>query len=84
MISLSCKEVLEQLSDYIDGEGVVELRRAIEDHLARCHRCTVLLDTTQRTLSIVRDTQPFDVALPLDVSARLYTRLSAILAGDAR
>lgn len=80
MTSLSCKEVLEELSNYLDGDVVEELRREIEKHLSRCHRCTVVFDTTKQTLRIVRDAQPFEV--PLQVSARLYARLSAVLSGE--
>lgn len=81
MNSLSCREVLEELSNYLDGDVVEELRSAIEAHLSRCHRCTIVFDTTRQTLRIVRDAEPFEV--PLQVSARLYARLSAVLAGEA-
>jgi predicted anti-sigma-YlaC factor YlaD len=77
MPMLDCKEVLENLSDYIDGEGSAELRKAIESHLARCGRCRVVFDTTGKMLKIVTDAEPFEV--PLGVSARLYARLEKVL-----
>lgn len=78
MAMLDCKEVLDHLSDYIDGEGSEELRKAIELHISRCGRCRVVFDTTASMLKIVLDVEPFEV--PFGVSARLYTRLEKALA----
>lgn len=80
MAMLDCKEVLDNLSDYIDGEGTEELRKAIELHISRCGRCRVVFDTTGKMLKIVTDAEPFEV--PLAVSARLYARLEKILAEE--
>jgi hypothetical protein len=77
---ISCKEVLANLSSYVDEEVSAELRQAIEGHLAWCRRCHVVFDTTQKTLKIVTDVEPFEV--PLAVSARLYARLEQVLSGD--
>jgi predicted anti-sigma-YlaC factor YlaD len=78
MAMMDCKEVLANLSDYVEGDASAELRKAIESHLARCRRCRVVLDTTRRTLKLVLDAEPFEV--PLAVSARLYLRLEKVLA----
>jgi anti-sigma factor RsiW len=75
--TLDCRDVLENLSTYIDGDGAAELREALEEHVAHCRRCRVIVDTTRRTLNMVLDVDPFEV--PLAVSARLYRRLEAIL-----
>jgi predicted anti-sigma-YlaC factor YlaD len=77
MKMLDCKHVLNNLSNYIDGEGSEELRKAIELHISRCDRCRVVFDTTGKMLKIVTDVEPFEV--PLGVSARLYARLEKIL-----
>lgn len=77
---LDCNEVLDNLSNYVDGEGSDELRKAIEAHLSRCGRCRVVFDTTGTMLKIVMDVAPFEV--PLGVSARLYTRLEKVLAEE--
>jgi anti-sigma factor (TIGR02949 family) len=76
---LDCKEVVANLSCYLDGEGAAELREALEEHLAKCHRCWVIADTTRKTLRIVTDVGPFEV--PLEVSARLHDKLRALFAG---
>jgi predicted anti-sigma-YlaC factor YlaD len=77
MAMLDCKEVLDNLSNYMDGEGSDEVRKAIELHLSRCSRCRVIFDTTGKMLKIVTDVEPFEV--PLGVSARLYARLEKFL-----
>lgn len=77
---MECKDVIANLSCHIDGDGSDEMRRAIEEHIARCRKCRVILDTTKRTLKIVADAEPFEV--PLAVSARLYTRLEKLLSNE--
>lgn len=74
---LDCKQVLAELSNYLDGEVPEDLRRALEEHVAKCRRCSVIFDTARQTLRIVCDAEPFDV--PFDVSARLYARLRELL-----
>jgi len=80
MKMISCKEVLANLSAYVDEEGSAELRQVLEEHIAWCRRCQVVFDTTGRMLKIMRDAELFDV--PLAVSARLYSRLEKVLSGD--
>ena len=78
MATMDCKEVLANLSDYMDGDVSAELRSALEEHIAKCRRCRVVFDTTGKALKIVLDVEPFEV--PLAVSARLYERLEKVLA----
>jgi predicted anti-sigma-YlaC factor YlaD len=77
MAMMDCKEVLSNLSNYVDGDVSAELRAALEEHLAKCRRCRVVFDTTDKALKIVLDVEPFEV--PLAVSARLYARLEEVL-----
>ncbi len=79
--TLHCQDVLENLSCYIDGDGAAEMREALEEHIAHCRRCRVIVDTTSRTLKIVVDVDPFEV--PLAVSARLYARIEKVLSEDS-
>ena len=80
MKMISCKEVLANLSSYVDDEVSAELRQVLEEHLAWCRRCHVVFDTTGKMVKMVMDVEPFEV--PLAVSARLYTRLEEVLSGD--
>ncbi len=78
MAMMDCKEVLANLSSYVEGDVSAELRTALEEHIAKCRRCRVVFDTTGKALKIVLDVEPFEV--PLAVSARLYARLEKVLA----
>jgi anti-sigma factor RsiW len=49
-----CKALLAQLSGYIDGELEEKLCAKIEQHLANCTDCQVLVDTTQKTIILFR------------------------------
>jgi predicted anti-sigma-YlaC factor YlaD len=71
---LTCREVLEALSDYLDA-GVAALRRDLEEHLAVCKTCRVIYDTSRRTLRIVTEAGTFD--LPEEVSERLLAKTMA-------
>lgn len=77
MLRIDCRKAMELLSDFLDDELTAELRQAIEQHLQRCHRCTIVFDTTRQTLRIVDSAEPFEI--PLDVRGRLYVRLNELL-----
>ncbi|HVO10162.1 MAG TPA: zf-HC2 domain-containing protein [Vicinamibacteria bacterium] len=51
---MSCEDVVRQLSDYIDGALPPADRAELEHHLATCHDCHVVLDTTQCTILLYR------------------------------
>ena len=51
---MSCEEVVRLLSDYIDGTLAEGPRAEVEHHLATCHGCHVVLDTTQCTILLAR------------------------------
>ena len=71
---IQCDEVLRELSNYLDREVSAELRRQIEEHLQACDNCTVLVNTTRKTLSLVANSAIFE--LPSGVSQRLMERLA--------
>ncbi len=82
VVMLNCKQVLVEVSNYLDGDLSPELKRSLEHHLAACHRCSLIYDTTRKMLKIVTDVGPLEV--PLEVSARLYQRLQGLLAGKRK
>ena len=51
---MTCTEVVRALSDYIDGALDAALRDEVEHHVATCHECHVVLDTTQCTILLYR------------------------------
>ncbi len=75
-IFVNCEALLGSLSEYIDGELAPELCREIEKHLAGCDNCRVVLNTTRRTIDLVRAPGESPVSVPDDVRARLFKRLN--------
>src|SRR5437762_11612387 len=51
---LTCEEVLDQLSEYLDDEARVELVQAVDHHLGACVHCQAEVDTLRRTIEIYR------------------------------
>jgi len=71
----NCEGLLESLSAYIDGELPPDLCAELEKHLAGCNDCTVVLNTTRRTIDLVHS--PIEKPdLPEDVRERLFKRLN--------
>jgi anti-sigma factor (TIGR02949 family) len=71
----NCEELLGSLSAYIDGDLSAELCRELEQHLAECNDCRVVLNTTKRTIDLVHS--PIEKPdLPEDVRERLFKRLN--------
>ena len=51
---MTCQEVVARLSDYIDDALAPALRASVEEHLASCQGCHVVLDSTQCTILLSR------------------------------
>ncbi len=71
---LNCEALLRALSDYIDGSLPPELCREIEKHLAGCENCRAVLNTTKRSIDLVRESN--ETSVPDDVRERLFKRLN--------
>ena len=73
IIEISCAEVFQELSNYIDGGVDPELRRRMEEHFRTCEHCTAVLDGMRNVVRLVGDSRTFD--LPVGFSDRLKKRL---------
>jgi anti-sigma factor RsiW len=51
---VTCQEFVQSLSDYIDGTLAPTVRASVEEHIAVCHGCHVVLDSTQCTILLSR------------------------------
>ena len=71
---IDCKKLWESLSDYIDGEVSEELCQKIEQHMAGCEDCRVVVDTTNKTICLCHCDED-DTELPADVRERLFETL---------
>jgi len=67
---VSCEHVLNELSNFIDGDIDAALKVEIENHLKTCRNCSVLHDSLRKMLVIVADEQVFEI--PVGYSARLH------------
>lgn len=64
---------MQELSNYLDNELDPGTRSALEQHLAQCTDCRLVVDTTRKTIQIFCDSEP--LALPNDVRVRLHDAL---------
>ena len=51
---MSCREMAEHLSDYIDGELREDMRSLIDAHRGDCPPCEAFVRTLARTVEVVR------------------------------
>lgn len=58
---ISCADFMAEIGNYLEGEVAAEVRAQLEQHLAHCQTCTVLVDSTRKTLKIMTDTSTFDL-----------------------
>ena len=49
---LTCQEVIELLSSYIEGALTVDDRRRVDEHLALCDGCTTYLEQMRETIRL--------------------------------
>jgi anti-sigma factor RsiW len=82
---LTCKEFLQELTDYMDSNVDAELRRKLEAHISECPNCFVILDTTQKTIKVYKGIEPQE--LPQEVHVRLMKaverKMAAMKAGSS-
>lgn len=70
---LTCKQFLEELTDYLDESLDAEVREKLEKHIAECPNCWVICDTTRKTVEIYRGMDPYPI------STEMHSRLIAAI-----
>ena len=68
-ISATCKKLIAQLSLFLDGELDPSLCELVEQHLATCPYCRVVVATTKKTIALYHDA-PCD-AIPAEARQHL-------------
>ncbi len=69
-----CEHLLDELSDYIDGEAATAICAEIERHLAGCADCRAVVDTLRKTVYLYQGLpQP---EFPAGARERLLAALS--------
>jgi anti-sigma factor (TIGR02949 family) len=77
---LTCRKVIQQLSEFLDGELEPGLAEQLSRHLEHCEDCKLVVDTTRKTIEIYCNTEPMD--LPPAVRGRLERALAERLGQD--
>jgi predicted anti-sigma-YlaC factor YlaD len=49
---LTCKELVELVTEYLEGAMTGATRAAFEEHLATCEDCTIFLQQMRRTIEL--------------------------------
>lgn len=68
-----CQKLLASISDYVDGSLQGELCRSLEQHMAGCDDCQVVVDTLRKTIELYKVQNREDV--PHEIRQRLFKRL---------
>ncbi|MBI1941393.1 MAG: zf-HC2 domain-containing protein [Acidobacteria bacterium] len=71
---MTCRQVIRQLSEYLDQELEPGLAEQLARHLEHCEDCKLVVDTTRKTVKIYCNTEPMD--LPPTVRERLERALT--------
>lgn len=70
---MNCSDFLKELTDYLDGVLDERTKEELDEHLAWCHNCFVICNTTKKTIEIYRDSELYE--LPDDLRSRLRSAI---------
>jgi hypothetical protein len=71
--TVTCKEFLQELNDFLDGSMDAKLQSELKEHLTWCHHCHVVCDTTKKTIEIYRNNEVY--SLPDELRSRLHSAI---------
>ena len=58
LVSLSCQELVELVTDYLEGTLPARERKRFEEHLADCVNCDVYLQQMRATIELAGTISP--------------------------
>lgn len=70
-LKLTCKEILDCLSEYVDEELDTSLCDEIENHMSGCNPCVAFLNTLKKTVKLY-NTAGKEVEIPEEVHNNLH------------
>ena len=59
--AITCQELTEVLTDYLEGTMALEDRAALEAHLALCEGCATYVEQMRQVIATVHKLRPDDV-----------------------
>ncbi|MBN1304093.1 MAG: zf-HC2 domain-containing protein [Anaerolineales bacterium] len=71
----NCRDLLGQLSDYVDGVLQDELCMELERHISECKNCQIVVDTMKKTIYLYHSTSS-NGEIPAGVRSRLFSSLN--------
>lgn len=74
MDQYDCRQLLDSLSDYVDGTLDNAICAEIDSHLGECSDCRIVVNTLEKTIYLYHSSAE-RVALPSGVQKRLFSRL---------
>ena len=63
---MKCKDLIREISDYLDGALEPGVLAELERHLEHCDDCRLVVDTTRKTIQVFCNSEP----APLDTDTR--------------
>jgi hypothetical protein len=79
---VKCREVVELVTDFLEGTLPIDRRDLFERHMAMCTWCQIYLDQVRETLSVVGHLREDDVPAELVDSLALAFRAARPRHGD--
>jgi hypothetical protein len=65
--------MLKAIGEYMDGQAAPALCRELQDHLAECNPCQLVIDALRKTITIYKSGKPLDI--PDECRHRLHDLL---------
>ena len=73
MVKLSCEQVWQEISNYVEGDVDAGLRSAMDEHFRTCKKCVSVLEGTRNVIQLFGDERMIEV--PSGFGQRLERRL---------
>ena len=70
---MTCEEILATMNEYVDGERGSAICAALEEHLAGCNPCQLVVDNIRQTITLYRDGKPH--TMPVKFRRQLHATL---------
>jgi len=62
---ITCADFMAEIGNYLEGDAAAEVRLQLEQHLAHCATCQVVVDSSRKMIQIVTDSGSFDLPDPV-------------------
>lgn len=70
---LSCQEIVELITDYLEGALPRDVASLFEEHVNFCDGCEIYLDEMRTTIATVSDVASVEDELPAQMREELLT-----------